>query len=65
MVQIKQIQRRKKCPIFNFPFSRRVNWPWRYKILSAPHRSQKIMVNQSKPILVISSKVFYFSCEIE
>ena len=54
--------------------SRRANWPWRDKILGAPRRGQKIIVNQSKPILVIVSiKPFtrqsfrqnYFSPEIE
>ena len=58
----------------NFQFSRRTNWPLLNKILSAPQRGQKIIVNQSKPILVIVSiKPFtrqsfrqnYFSHEIE
>ena len=58
----------------NFQFSKRAKWPWRDKILGAPQRGQKIIVNQSKPILVIVSiKPFtrqsfrqnYFSSEIE
>ena len=58
----------------NFQFSRRANWQWQDKILGAPQRGQKIIVNQSKPILVvISIKPFtcqslrqnYFSREIE
>ena len=58
----------------NFQFSRRAKWPWRDKLLGAPQRGQKIIVNQSKPILVIVSiKPFtrqsfrrnYFSREIE
>ena len=58
----------------NFQFSRRANWPWRDKILSAPQRSKKIIVNQSKPILVIvlikpftrqSFRQNYFLREIE
>ena len=66
MVQIK---------LFTAPsFYRRAKWPWRDKILGAPQRGQKIIVNQSKPILVIVSiKPFtrqsfrqnYFSREIE
>ena len=39
----------------NVQFSRRANWPWQDKILDAPRRGQKIIVNQSKPILVIVS----------
>ena len=58
----------------NFQFSRRAKWPWRDKILGVSQRGQKIIVNQSKPILVIVSiKTFtrqsfrqnYFSREIE
>ena len=58
----------------NFQFSRRAKWPWRDKILGAPQRGQKIIVNQSKPILVIvsikpftcqSSRQNYFSREFE
>ena len=72
MVQIKLFTAPQKIP--NFQFSRRAKWPWRYKILDAPQRGQKIIVNQSKPILVIVSiKPFtrqsfrqnYFSREIE
>ena len=72
MVQIKHFTAPLKRP--SFRFSRHANWPWRHKILSAPQRSQNIIVNQSKPILVIVSiKPFtcqsfsqsYFSCEIE
>ena len=49
-------------------------WPWWDKILGAPQRGQKIIVNQSKPILVIVSikpltrqsfRQNYFSREIE
>ena len=54
MVQIKDFTAPQKMP--NFQFSRRVNWPWRDKILSAPQRGKKIIVNQSKPILVIVSR---------
>ena len=54
MVQIKDFTAPQKMP--NFQFSRRVNRPWRDKILSAPQRGKKIIVNQSKPILVIVSK---------
>ena len=72
MVQIKLFTAPQKIP--NFQFSRRAKWPWRDKILGAPQRGQKIIVNQSKPILVIVSiKPFtrqsfrrnYFSREIE
>ena len=72
MVQIKQFTAPQKMP--NFQFSRRANWKWRDKILDAPQRGQKIVVNQSKPILVIiskkpftfqSSRRNYFSREIE
>ena len=72
MVQIKHFTAPQKMP--NFQFSRRAKWPWRNKILGAPRRGQKIIVNQSKPILVIVSiKPFtrqsfrqnYFSREIE
>ena len=58
----------------NFQFSRRTNWPLLNKILSAPQRGQKIIVNQSKPIsVIVSIKPFtrqsfrqnYFSHEIE
>ena len=58
----------------DFQFSRRANWPWQDKTLGAPQRRQKIIVNQSKPILVIVSiKPFtcqsfrqnYFSREVE
>ena len=72
MVQIKHFTAPQKMQ--NFQFSRRAKWPWRYKILRAPQRGQKIIVNQSKPILVIVSiKPFtrqsfrqnYFSRKIE
>ena len=70
MLQIKHLTAPQKMP--SFQFSRRANWPWREKILSAPQRRQKITVNQSKPILVIASKQpftcqrqNYFSREIE
>ena len=53
MVQIKHFTAPQKMP--NVQFSRRANWPWRDKILDAPRRGQKIIVNQSKPILVIVS----------
>ena len=54
MVQIKQFTAPQKMQ--NFLFSRRAKWPpWRDKILGAPQRGQKIIVNQSKPILVIVS----------
>ena len=46
-----------------FQFSRRAKWPWRDKILGAPQRGQNIIVNQSKPVLVIVS--INFSREIE
>ena len=51
MVRIKHFAAPQKMP--NFPFSRRAKWPWPDKILVAPQRGQKIIVNQSKPILVI------------
>ena len=72
MVQIKHFTAPQKMTIFQF--SRRAKWPWRDEILGAPQRGQKIIVNQSKPILVIVSiKPFTrqsfrqncFSCEIE
>ena len=53
MVQIKHFTAPQKMP--NVQFSRRAKWPWREKILGAPQPSQKIIVNQSKPILVIAS----------
>ena len=72
MVQIKHFTAPQKMP--NFQFSRRAKWPWRDKILGAPQCGQKIIVNQSKPILVIVSmkpftrqsfKQNYFSREID
>ena len=72
MVQIKHFTVPQKMP--NFQFSRHANWPWRDKILSAPQHSKKIIVNQSKPILVIvlikpftrqSFRQNYFLREIE
>ena len=61
MLQIKHLTAPQKMP--NFQFSRRANWPWREKILSAPpQRGQKIIVNQSKPILVIVS-IKPFTCQ--
>ena len=53
MVQIKLFTAPQKMP--NFQFSRRAKWPWRDKILGAPQHGQKIIENQSKPILVIVS----------
>ena len=53
MLQIKHLTAPQKMP--NFQFSRRANWPWREKIFSTPPGGQKIIVNQSKPILVIVS----------
>ena len=38
-----------------FQFSGRAKWPLGTKYLVPPQRSQKIIVNQSKPILVIVS----------
>ena len=72
MVQIKYFTAPQEVP--SFQFSRRAKWPWQDKILGTPQRGQKIIVNQSKPILVIVSiKPFtrqrfrqnYFSREIE
>ena len=66
------LQRGKKCLTFNF---QDVQIGGRDKILSAPQRGRKIIVNQTKPILVVVSiKPFtcqmrfrqnYFSLEIE
>ena len=53
MVQIKHFTAPQKMP--NFQFSRRAKWPWRDKILGAPQRGQKIVVSESKPVLVIVS----------
>ena len=54
MVQMKHFTAPQKMP--NFQFSRRAKWPWRDKILGAPQqRGQTIIVNQSKPILVVVS----------
>ena len=54
MVQIKHFTAPQKMP--NFQFSRRAKWPWRDKILGTPQqRGQTIIVNQSKPILVVVS----------
>ena len=60
MVQIKHFTAPQKMP--NFQFSRRAKWQWRDKILGAPQRGQKIIVNQSKPILVIFS-IKPFTCQ--
>ena len=57
MVQIKYFTTPQKIP--NFQFSRSANWPWRDKGISALQRGQKIIVNQSKPILVCLDKAFY------
>ena len=71
MVQVKHFTAPPKMS--SFQFSRRANWPWRDKILSAPHRGQKIIGNKSKSILLlVSIKPFpcqslrqnYFSREI-
>ena len=66
------LERRKKCLIFNF---QDVQIGGRDKILSTPQRGKKIIVNRTKPILVVLSiKPFtcqmsfrqnYFSLEIE
>ena len=53
MVQIKHFTAPQKMP--NFQFSRCAKWPWQDKTLGAPRHGQKIIVNQSKPILVIVS----------
>ena len=72
MVQIKHFPAPQK--MLNFQFSRRANWPWRDKILCSRQRGQKIIVNQSKPVLVIvlikpftcqSFRQNYFSREID
>ena len=61
MVQIKHFTAPQKMP--NFQFSRRAKWPWRDKILGAPQqRGQTIIVNQSKPILVVVS-MKPFTCQ--
>ena len=62
MVQIKLFTAPQKMP--NFQFSRRAKWPWWDKILAppSPQRGQKIIVNQSKPILVIVS-IKPFTCQ--
>ena len=39
----------------NFQFSRRAKWPWAGQNTRHPQRGLKIIVNQSKPILVIVS----------
>ena len=59
MVQIKHFTSSQKIP--NVQFSRRANWPWRDKILGALQRGQKIIVNESKPFLVIVS-ILFFTC---
>ena len=53
MVQIKHFT----APQKNAKFSvfKTCKMAWRDKILGAPQRGQKIIVNQSKPILVIVS----------
>ena len=66
------LQRGKKCLTFNF---QDVQIGGRDKILSAPQRGKKIIVNQTKPILVVVSikpstcqmsfRQNYFSLEIE
>ena len=61
MVQIKHFTAPQKMP--NFQFSRRAKWPWRDKILGAPQQcGQTIIVNQSKPILVVVS-MKPFTCQ--
>ena len=60
IVQIKHFTAPQKMP--HFQFSRRANWPWRDKILSVPFRGKKIIVNQSKPILVVVS-IKPFTCQ--
>ena len=66
------LQRGKKCLTFNF---QDVQIGGRDKILSAPQHGKKIIVNQTKPILVVVSikpstcqmsfRQNYFSLEIE
>ena len=60
MGQTKHFTALQKMP--NFQFSRRAEWSWRNKILGAPQRGQKIIVNQSKPISVIAS-IKPFTCQ--
>ena len=60
MVHIKHFTAPQKMP--NFQFSTRANWTWRDKILGAPQRGKKMIVNQSKPILVIVS-IKPFTCK--
>ena len=57
MVHIKHFTAPQKMP--NFQFSTRANWTWRDKILGAPQRGKKIIVNQSKPILVSGKIIFH------
>ena len=72
MVQIKHFTEPQKMP--NFQFSRRAKMAVARQNTRRPQRGQKIIVNQSKPILVkVSIKPFtrqsfrqnYFSREIE
>ena len=59
MVQIKHFTAPQTMP--NFQFSRCTKQPWWDKILGALQRGQKIIVNQSKAILVIVS-IKPFTC---
>jgi len=59
MVQIKHFTASQKIP--NVQFSGLANWAWRDKILGAPQGGQKIIVNESKPFLVIVS-IKLFTC---
>ena len=72
MVQIKHFTAPQKCQIFSFQDMQNGRGGTKYS--APPQRGQKIIVNQSKPILVIVSiKPFtrqsfrqnYFSREIE
>ena len=60
MVQIKHFTAPQNLP--NFQFSRRANWQSRDKILGTPQLGQKIIANQSKPILAIVS-IKLFTCQ--
>ena len=60
MVRIKHFKALRKMP--NFQFSKRVNCLCRDKILSAPQRGQKIIVNHRKDILLLVS-IKPFTCQ--
>ena len=48
-----------------FQFSRRAKWPWRDKMLGAPQRGQKIIVNPKQSYFSYSLDKAFYSPEFQ